>query len=342
MLGDGVWLHSERRRLVRLCSAITGDRDAAEDLAQETLLEAWRNRHKLVADSGTERWLSAIARNVCLRWARRHGHEAAVFAAVGEESEAEAALGHGELEEALDGALALLPPATRDVLVQHYVEASPHAEIAARLGVSEEAVSMRISRGRAVLRRVLSAEPGDGWCDTRVWCSNCGAGRIQMLHDANSIAFRCVACAPGPGAVYDLANPSFARLVGELVRPTAILNRAAAWSTDYFRGGAGEADCTRCGRPVRFRRHKSGVRSGLQGECRACGQAVWSSVQGLAQSQPEARAFRAEHGRIRTLPERELDYAGAEATLVRLEAVRSSAVLDVVFARDTLRVVAAH
>jgi RNA polymerase sigma-70 factor (ECF subfamily) len=82
MIGEAVWLESERRRLVRLCAAMSGDREAAEDLAQETLLEAWRNRHKLRDPAGAERWLSAIARNVCLRWARRRGREASVHAAV--------------------------------------------------------------------------------------------------------------------------------------------------------------------------------------------------------------------------------------------------------------------
>ena len=41
---DALWRESERRRLVRLCATISGDRDAAEDLAQETLLEAWRKQ----------------------------------------------------------------------------------------------------------------------------------------------------------------------------------------------------------------------------------------------------------------------------------------------------------
>ena len=76
--------------------------------------------------------------------------------------------------------------------------------------------------------------------------------------------------------------------------------------------------------------------------CRACGEQVWSSVLGLAHSQPEARAFRAEHTRVRTLPERDLAYGNEEATLVRLEAVRGSAALDVLFARDSLRVLATH
>lgn len=343
MLDEGVWLDSQRRRLIRLCSAISGDRDAAEDLAQEALLEAWRNRHKLMDDAGVDRWLNAIARNVCLRWARRRGRDTALLAEAVAVTDADH--GDGELEEALDRALALLPPATRDLLVRHYVEASPHVEIAARQGVSPEAISMRVSRGRALLRSLLAAElgeePADGWRDTRVWCWNCGASRMQMLRDERSLAFRCAACAPSPGAVYDLGNPSFVRL-GEVRRPTAILNRAAAWSTGYFRHGAGEADCTRCGRTTRIRRHSVHGRTGLRGDCGACGQAVWSSAQGLAQSQPEARAFRAEHARIRTLPERHLDYGGTEGTLVRLEATCSSAALDVVFARDSLRVLATH
>jgi len=35
-------LPRERDRLVRLCAKLTGDAAAAEDLAQETLLAAWR------------------------------------------------------------------------------------------------------------------------------------------------------------------------------------------------------------------------------------------------------------------------------------------------------------
>lgn len=348
MLGDGISFQSERRRLVRLCAAISRDREAAEDLAQETLLEAWRNRHKLRDPAGTELWLNAIARNVCLRWGRRRGRDAVAVADldVGEAGERELELARGELEELLDQALALLPDATRDVLVRHYVDGMPHAEIAEREGISADAVSMRISRGRALLRRLLAAEAGeeagDGWSDTRVWCSSCGARRLQMLRNADAVAFRCPGCGPEPTAAYDLGNPSFARLLGGLIRPTAILNRGADWSGGYFGAGAGEADCTCCRRPLRLRTRCAGSRRGLHGACHACGHAVWSSAEGIALTRPEARAFRAEHSRIRTLPERDLEYGGTAATLVRLEAASSATGLDVVLARDTLRVLAVH
>src|SRR5436309_9721305 len=79
-------LAGERARLVRFCAHLTGNPDAAEDLAQETLLEAWRNQQKLHhqdARQSTEnwsKWLRGIARHVCMRWARSHGRDLAHLA----------------------------------------------------------------------------------------------------------------------------------------------------------------------------------------------------------------------------------------------------------------------
>src|SRR5258705_8683163 len=65
----------ERARLIRLCTRMTGKSDVAEDLAQETLLEAWKHLHSLRDPQRFSSWLVGIARNVCLRWARAHGRE---------------------------------------------------------------------------------------------------------------------------------------------------------------------------------------------------------------------------------------------------------------------------
>src|SRR5438067_13220890 len=67
----------ERVRLVRLCASITGNADVAEDLAQETLLEAWRHEDRLRDPERFSQWLSGIARNVCLRWMRKRGRHSA-------------------------------------------------------------------------------------------------------------------------------------------------------------------------------------------------------------------------------------------------------------------------
>jgi RNA polymerase sigma-70 factor (ECF subfamily) len=177
----------ERTSLVRLCARITGDPDAAEDLAQETLLEALRNAHKLHDLTGRPQWLAAIARNVCLRWARKRGRELSRMAQVGDSAsdlpeiddwpaddfDLEMELERRELVELLDRALALLPAETRDVLVHRYVHESPHAEIAARLQVTEQAVWMRLNRGKLLLladRREVAIILKSGCASTAANC----------------------------------------------------------------------------------------------------------------------------------------------------------------------------
>jgi RNA polymerase sigma-70 factor (ECF subfamily) len=369
------WGEADRRRLVRLCAAVTGDREAAEDLAQETLLEAWRNAHKLRDPAGRDRWLAAIARNVCRRWARRRGQEPGSLASQAIESadsrsvDVEAELERTELADLLDRALGYLPPDTREVLIHRYVHDSPHAEIGARLGLSEDAVSMRISRGKALLRRLLASQLRDdaspygfldasdaGWQQTRVWCPECGRGKLLVRREAppGVASFRCPACDPdssAPSSEYRLDNPFFAELVGSLVRPTAILARAADWSSGYFAPGAGGKGgaCTRCGRPVDIRRYRRDdlpvdrmCRRGLYAECEACGEQVSSSVAGLALSLPEVRGFRRHHPRTRALPGKPVGYQGMRAILLRYEDFLGSSGVDVVFARDSLRVLAVH
>ena len=156
---DHLWSPAQRARLVRLCTAVVGDASAAEDLAQETLLEAWRLQHRLTDPTGAEAWLNAIARNVCRRWLRARG-SAPVPTAELDTSEArdlDTVLEREELVELLDRALGLLPAATREALVGHYVDELSHAEIAERLGTSADAVSMRVSRGTVA----AALPPGD-------------------------------------------------------------------------------------------------------------------------------------------------------------------------------------
>src|SRR5690349_15664078 len=73
-----LWSPAQRARLVRLCAAVSGDAAAAEDLAQEALLEAWRHQHRLTDPAGSEAWLNAVARNVCRRHLRSRGQDRAV------------------------------------------------------------------------------------------------------------------------------------------------------------------------------------------------------------------------------------------------------------------------
>ncbi|HET7035066.1 MAG TPA: RNA polymerase sigma factor [Thermomicrobiaceae bacterium] len=361
----------ERARLVRLCARLTGDAQAAEDLAQETLLAGWRDAHTLRDPSRRAQWLGGIARNLCLRWLRARGRELARLAPAGEsggiagECDLEEELERDELARLLDRALGLLPPETRGVLAARYLEEASHAEIAQRLGLSEDAVAMRLTRGRRGLRRALTGElsaeaaafgfsaPVSGdWQETRIWCPGCGTARllVHLPPAPGTIAFRCPACHPEPertGWEYRLANATFARLLGDLRRPRTILNRAGGWVHDYYRQALADHDvaCPNCGRPARLQRYRpgefplhAGGSHGVFVACQACGECVTSSSGGLVTALPEVRAFWREHRRIRTLPGRIVEAGGAAVVVTSFEAVTGAARLDVLSLRDSLQV----
>jgi len=216
MIGPVDTTTEERVALVRLCARLTGNSVAAEDLAQETLLIAWQKNHTLRNQDARTAWRAGIARNLCRRWLRTHGREYAKRVCSSDSPNTAAAqidtltqlpagddlafdLERDELATLLDRALALLPPTMRDVLVARYIAESPHFEIAARLGISEQAVSMRLARGKLHLRRVLTTTlrheaaayglvpplARDGWQETRIWCPLCGQDRL-LVHRSSS------------------------------------------------------------------------------------------------------------------------------------------------------------
>jgi RNA polymerase sigma factor (sigma-70 family) len=283
VIDAGVWHGAERARLVRLCAVLSGDGEAAEDLAQETLLEAWRHRHKVTDVRGADRWLTAIARNVCLRWGRTRGRLPEPVAELPEPV--------APVEDRIDELLELLPPETRPVLVERYVHERSHEEIAGSLGISADAVSMRLTRGKQALRRVLAETE---WRSTGITCSQCGTRKLFMRGTRSAIELTCTACSKDVLVRYPLDNPQFARLVSGLERPTAMMRRVGDWALHYFAGGDGAGvECTRCARPVTVRAHvREGGNPGLYVRCGVCDEEVWSSLVGLACALPEVRELR--------------------------------------------------
>jgi len=359
---DRLWSSAQRARLVRLCAAVVGDPAAAEDLAQETLLEAWRLQDQLTDTSspgGAEAWLNAIARNVCRRWLRARGSAPKPMPTAdldhGEAHDLDTVLEREELVELLDRALGLLPPATRDALVGHYVEELSHAEIAERIGTSADAVSMRVSRGRSRLRYLLETQFGDeavaegwtrrddaGWRATRLHCPQCGRGGVELRHGEAEVAFRCPGCDPTGLAVrLPLDAPAFVTLVGDVRRPSAIQSRVAAWTSSYW--DSPSPACVRCERPVQTLTYvredveRWSSRHGWYAECDACGEVVSGSVSGRLLARPETRAALKREPRLRLLPVREVVRDGADAKVVTVGTADGTPVVSAIFLRDTLR-----
>ena len=376
--GDLDWLEParlERAGLVRLCRKLTGNADVAEDLAQEALLEAWRSRDALRNPDARRQWLAGIARNVCRRWWQRQGRERVHSAPASWDAEGQDPtetvdpgmdLERHELATLLDRAMALLPTGTRQALIARYVEERPYAEIAARLGLSDDAVSMRLTRGKLALRRILVTDlavkaaayglrcpdEGTGWQETRLWCPFCGRRHWLIRFDDVDlrVAIRCPACTPDPAlplSAFPLMTGEFTQIIGGLRQPRAIANRTAVWAHGYFRGALHRrtVPCPTCRQPATVRLRLQQDTASLLTDphvvlvhCDMCGEATNASFGGLVMALPEAQRFWRRHRRIRSLPAQEVETAGRPALVTTLVSVTDASRLAIVSARDTLAV----
>lgn len=154
-------LHHERiwRFLLRLAAR----RDEAEDLFQETWVQAARHAHRLEVGSRLLPWLFTIARNQhrsarrFLLFDFRKREHLALEPTLGP-SDPEALLLDLEAMRALEDALAALGEQHREVLLLAHVEGMAAADIATVLSLSDEAVRKRLSRARTELRERIESQ----------------------------------------------------------------------------------------------------------------------------------------------------------------------------------------
>lgn len=359
---------TERTRLVRLCAHLTGDPDSAEDLAHETLVVALCNEAALRDPARRPQWLSGIARNICRRWAHRRdreintavdrprdGNMPSPEAQATDNVDLEIELEKHELADLLDRALALLPTDTRDVLIHRYINETPHADIAARLGLSEDAVAMRVSRGKLALRRVLTTDlrdqamsygivpvSVDDWRETRIWCAYCGRRRLLGRFTPTTYTLRCPACS-SPTQPY--VNATEIEVLGGLKSYRPAYNRLMDWVRSQIQPalGTGTMPCTACSQPIQLRRGQRGaVLHDIFFTCPACGIARGVSLAALSLHLPEGRRFWRAHPRIRALPEYEVEAQGRPAVVTGFESVTGRAHIDTMFALDTYELLSVH
>jgi RNA polymerase sigma-70 factor, ECF subfamily len=147
-------------RVFRFIAAATGAAAAdVDDLVQETLLHAWRNRAQFRGDASILTWVLAIAKNRVKMRARSLGKRPA-FGAIDREALPVDVVRSEEAAAAVRQALGALDPDHADVLLRRYFEGRTVREIAEALGESEKAVESRLHRAREALREKL-AQGGD-------------------------------------------------------------------------------------------------------------------------------------------------------------------------------------
>lgn len=134
---------------------VGGRRSIADDLVQDTFLEAMRSAHTFRGESLVTTWLCAIARRRVARHyeaERRHAlADGPLVDPAGPEDEATVVDQRDEVVRALGR----LPVLHREVLVRKYLDDCPVAEIAAELGRTTVQVQSLLQRARTGLRREL-------------------------------------------------------------------------------------------------------------------------------------------------------------------------------------------
>jgi RNA polymerase sigma-70 factor (ECF subfamily) len=143
--------------MIAYATRLTGDRHAAEDVVQETLVRAWKHPEVLVNGKGSVRgWLLTVVRNIVIDQARARGTRPTE---VPESPTTDPMTGDhsDDVVESMTmmGLLGELSVEQRHVLVELYYRGSTVAETAATLGVPPGTVRSRAFYALRALRERL-------------------------------------------------------------------------------------------------------------------------------------------------------------------------------------------
>ena len=357
-------LESYRPRLVRLCARLSGSGEWAEELAQETLIEAWRNWHKLERGEVSFAWLARIAQFIVRRWQRkqaRHFRREQSLTELDLELLSYEELGGLEQEEVLhllDRALGKLPERTRTLLRRSYLEDQSLQEIADRDRITTANAAVRLWRGRAALTKVIQTHFHDDalayglvspeqslWRQTTIWCANCGQRRLVVNQSDGEIVFRCPQCHPQtePSTMLVFLRDSLPQ--GQIPGYRVLIRRLGKQIGDRVLPALelGLLTCPNCQRLVPLRQHTPQSRYptlrdryGVNSWCEHCEEAFFGATLGrLYMAHPMVQQFWSHNPRMRRHTERDIVYANAPAIAITFESVPTSARLSVIVRRDS-------
>jgi len=131
---------------------VGGNAAVAEDLAQETFVEAMRSAHTFRGEALLRTWLCTIARRRIARYFESERKQAVAAAgfAVAEPEDNDV-----DQRDEIMRALSALPPVHRQVLVMKYLDDLTVEQIAKEIGRTNIQVQSLLQRARAGLRREL-------------------------------------------------------------------------------------------------------------------------------------------------------------------------------------------
>jgi len=142
------------RDVYRWLARIVRDPAAAEDLTVETFWRIHRSHARFAAEGNFPAWARRIATNAAIDHLRRTRHEVPLPDNLSASTRPDSIV-TTETRRAIHSAIAALPPRLRVVTLLAFIEEEPYSQIADSLGISENAVKVRVFRAVRLLRKKL-------------------------------------------------------------------------------------------------------------------------------------------------------------------------------------------
>ncbi|MDO8544044.1 MAG: RNA polymerase sigma factor [Opitutaceae bacterium] len=157
-----VWLQAHGDRLLRSAYLLCGDAMEAEDLVQETLLQAFKSAHRFRGDSAVYTWLHGILLNLNRRHWRKQKRlvfdEARILRAPVAADRVEPQDDRDFQLTRLAQAIRTLSPEHREVIVLRFYDNLKIHEIAARTGASAGTIKSRLHYALRHLEKLIPGE----------------------------------------------------------------------------------------------------------------------------------------------------------------------------------------
>jgi len=162
-------MRRHNQRVYRTIRAILGSDDEAEDVMQQTYLNAFAHLSSFAGEARFSTWLTSIAVNESLARRRRSGatalriaktEDGAILDIRSNTPDPEQQTMTSELHQLLEREIMSLPEHYRTVLVLRQVEGLSTEETAQCLSVNTDVVKTRLRRARVMLREALLERAG--------------------------------------------------------------------------------------------------------------------------------------------------------------------------------------
>ena len=137
-----------RPRLLNLALQFKANADAAEDAVQEALMRLWIAWENLPEVADAERLAIRLTKHACIDDYRRKQQQPTVGLKDNSASTTDDAVQDAELQQALDRAVAALPPAERRMWTMFAEAQMNSAQISAATGIAMRSVSTMLSAAK--------------------------------------------------------------------------------------------------------------------------------------------------------------------------------------------------